>query len=118
MNTVRLNVADLLAKVKENREKHITEYKEAEQGYKEACIAKMKENLAKAEAGEDIITNLGVVRPTNHEDDYDRLISMLTWTQDTVVELSVGDFDCYVNDKWHWKQSFVTTNSFYAKKLA
>jgi len=113
MEKIKVLVADLLKTVKANREKHITEYNEAIAGYRTTCIAKMKENLAAAEAGDEIKTGLNVARPESHEKDYDRAISMLTWTQDTIVELGAHDFDRYVNDDWAWQQAFKAVNSMY-----
>lgn len=113
MDKIKVIVADLLKTIKANREKHIAEYKEALAGYRTTTIAKMKENLVAAEAGGELKTSINVARPESHEKEYDRAISMLTWTQDTVVELDVHDFDRFVNDEWSWQQNFKSVNSMY-----
>lgn len=117
MKTVKVSVVRLLSALKSNREKHIAEYNEAVKGYREQCIAKMKENLAKAEAGGDILVSLaGCYKPESHEKDYDHAISMCEWTTSPEVELSASEFQQYVNDEWTWQQSFKTVNAMYLSK--
>ena len=112
MNTVKVPVLKLLETLKKNRATHIAEHAEAVKGYREKCITRMRENLTAAEAGGDPIVNLhGCYKPETHEKDYDRAISMLKWGVATEVELTVNEFEQYVNDEWQWQTNFKFVNS-------
>jgi len=118
MNTVNVTVSKLLETLRKNRETHIAEYNEALKGYREACIAKLKENLDNAIAGKDFTTSINIYKPQSYEKDYSRAISMLEWSTETEVELSAREFDQYVNDEWQWAEGFKTVNSMYLAKAA
>lgn len=113
MNTVKIETKKLLAKVKENRIAHETEYNAAMVEYRKACIAKMRENLTKAESGGEITNSLDLAKPRSSVDEYDKIISMLEWTTDKEVELDMHQFAQYVNDEWSWQHSFKSVNSAY-----
>ncbi len=52
--------------------------------------------------------------PSNHLDEYQRIIDMLKFSVADKIELSLTDFDCYVRNNWAWKKDFVATNFAYA----
>ena len=113
MKTVKINVENLLKTVKENRTKHIEEYNEALKGYREKCIALLAAELKKAESGENFETFVKADKPHSYESEYNRVISMLEWTEEEIVELDATEFDQYVNDNWHWQGGFKAVTSFY-----
>jgi hypothetical protein len=118
MKTVKIKVLDLLETVRENRIKHETEYKEALAIWRADCISKMKQNLEDAENNREVVTYIELQKPVDYIKDYDRLISMLEWTEDESVELGAHEFDQYVNDNWNWKEDFSILNSAYLSKKA
>lgn len=50
--TILVNKANLIAKVKENKENHIKEYAEAVIAYKEQALKQLKENQRRINAGD------------------------------------------------------------------
>ena len=86
MKTVKINRLQLLAKVQENREKHIAEFKEAWEGYLIDTVAELKKMLEDAKNGK-VKHHLDLVVPTSFEQQYDRVIAMLEWSTDETVDL-------------------------------
>jgi len=123
MRETKVKVAELLDKIKANREKHIVEYEEAAGGYRESAkielqkgIERLKKRIAKL-GGKDLL-RLGCVSfslavPENHEKDYDQVITMLEMCVDTEVVIKSDEFACYVMDDWDWKDDFVNTSNIY-----
>lgn len=118
---------DLLRRIEDNRATHAAEYEKAMEGYyievEEQFIELVKdakEARKRAAAKEEFDANFYIhaVQPTNHLDDYDRVIDMLKLTQDEEIELDEQQFGQYVRDEWVWKRDFTSTNSLYLAKAA
>jgi hypothetical protein len=119
---------DLLKRIEDNRGKHEEEYNKAMEGYyievEEQFIElvkdvkKARKRAAAKEEKFDANFYIHAVQPTNHLDDYDRVIDMLKLTQDEEIELDEQQFGQYVRDEWSWKQNFTTTNSAYLAKAS
>ena len=126
MREVKVNRDELVEKVRANRIKHIEEYEEAVDGYKEAALeaidkamARLKCGIQDLEAGEvlalhAVTFNLQV--PQNHSRDYDQVIAMLEMSVDDQLTIRADEFACYVMDDWDWKSDFLATNSVYRNK--
>ena len=56
--------------------------------------------------------------PENHSDDYQTVIRKLELSVEPEIALETGEFDCFVQNKWSWRQSFLNTNSYYANNYA
>jgi hypothetical protein len=104
MESINMKKAELLKKVQENRTKHVEEYDETVQAYREACHT---------ELGKAIRFNLPC--PHNHVEDYDQVISMLEMSVDEIIEVTAEVFACYVLDRWEWKMEFEATRTMYCK---
>jgi hypothetical protein len=57
------------------------------------------------------------VLPEDHGDDYEGTIRRLELIVDDTVELNTNEFDSYVRNKWSWRDSFLTSNTGYAKSF-
>jgi hypothetical protein len=57
-----------------------------------------------------------LVRPTSHQNDYDRAIDMLSNCSEEEVEMDGQTFDQYMRDEWKWKQAFATSTANYKGK--
>jgi hypothetical protein len=126
MREVKVKTAELLEKVKANREKHIKEYEEAVAGYKEAAteavekaMAKLKKQIEDLQEGEvlhlaAVVFDLEV--PQNHEKDYDQVILMLEMSVDEELSIKADEFACYVMDDWDWKADFLKMSDTYKNK--
>lgn len=116
MQTVTVTAADLLAKTTANRTAHLELYTKAEAGYRKAVIDELEKMLADAREGKPIRQNVHLPVPENHTEDYDRIITMLKMSVNTVVELTNHDFDQFVMDNWAWSRSASVTNFGYANR--
>lgn len=116
MNTIKVEKRQLLAKLKENRLKHVETYEEAIERYKDAVQSRLITLLRKAEAGVLLTPEelwVKIDRPMNKEQDYDLAISMLEWETSDTVELEAHDFRRYVNDDWEWKDAWRSNTMSY-----
>lgn len=53
--------------------------------------------------------------PEDHTDDYQSVIRKLELCVEDNVELDDDEFNQYVRNKWTWRDSFITTNSYYSQ---
>lgn len=117
MESVRINKANLLEVIKENRTKHRSIVEEAMAKYRAAAIAELDAMLDDARAGRKIRRSLTLIEPVDQTRDYDRIIRMLEMSEDSVIELHEEQFKCYVEDDWSWKRQFLASNRTYIAKL-
>ena len=116
MKAVKIDRKVLLATVRENATKHLAAYDESVEDYKAAVFKIAKANLKLAASGElDQFAKIKVSpsRPVCYADNYTRAIRMLELSVDDTIEVEEDVFNQLVLDEWHWKNSFVTSASFY-----
>lgn len=118
MKSVKLNAVKLLEVLKQNRESHVAEYTSAMEEYRKDAIAALKKNLKDAQNGGDIVLYASLVAPQNFTASYDTVIKMLEMSSDEIVELTISEFQQYVEDNWQWKGSFLASTSMYNAKAA
>lgn len=114
------NKEKLLVKLKENRDEHKRIYLEAVEGYRNSVaywLEKQRKQLDKVEDAN--LSTLDLLfrerLPTHHLNAYDNAISMLEWSEDESVVLTLEDFDRYVRDNWEWQRDFLTSTSRYSQ---
>ena len=116
MRSVKLDRAELLNIVLQNKEKHTAEYLEAVADYKLAVVKLAKANLKLANTGDLVkISNMQAVpaAPVSYEDSYSRAIRMLELSVEDVIELQEDVFNQLVLDEWTWKRSFTAMGATY-----
>lgn len=117
MKSVKISKSDLLQKVKANREIHKADYDEALIIFRKVALEKLNALVKAAKSAdtptEKLVTSADLTRPVTYLQEYDRVISMLEFSVDDVIELDVREFDRYVLDNWEWKQVALVANSFY-----
>ena len=109
MRSVKLNKVELLGIVRENKAKHILEYKEAVDDYINAARTIVNYNVDKINQGtvESIAKCKGIPSaPKSYEDEYNRAIRMLELSVEAEIELDADVFNQLVLDEWAWKNSF------------
>ncbi len=119
MRSVKMNKAELLEIVRQNKTKHITDYEEAVVDYKALAVKISKDNVKLANTGDlDKIKEIKAMPmpPTSYENDYQRAVRMLELSVEDVIELEDDVFNQLVLDEWSWKRHFTTSNATY--KLA
>jgi hypothetical protein len=126
MREVKVKRLELLLAVRENRGKHISEYEEAVEGYKQAALdavdkamVKLRRRVEELEAGEvlvlDVVT-FNLLVPRNHKQDYDQAIRMLEMSVDEELTIRADEFACYVMDDWDWKADFLNVSNTYKQR--
>lgn len=145
LQKIKVSKAELLTIVKENKKKHDEIYEAAEAGYwleaeeylkkyQKEQLATMKKNYRKSvkDLKKQVAKELRMVDqkkkggyyymnkpfPETHTDDYEGTIRRLELSVDPEIELVSDEFDCFVRNKWTWRQSFLSTNSSYANNYA
>jgi len=123
MRDVKVKKLELLSKVKQNREKHIAEYKEAVEGYKEAALDEIQKGVDKLKSQVESLNDGEMIRlaavsfhlpvPENHEQDYDQVITMLEMSVDDELTIKSDEFACYVMDNWDWQTKFAEVSKLY-----
>jgi uncharacterized protein YbjQ (UPF0145 family) len=113
VDSVKVSKDELLAKLRENREKHEAEYEDAVLKHRGEAIAELQLRLQKIEAGGKIDLSFNLPTPKEFLESFDEAISMLEWEQSDEIELDQRDFQRYVLNKWEWGQLFAASTSLY-----
>jgi hypothetical protein len=115
MNSVKMNRLELLKIVKENKEKHITEYAESVEDYKVAVLKITQANAKMAKTADLDQFKFKVIpsKPTSYEDNYSRAIRMLELSVEEIIDVEEHIFNQLVLDEWGWKQQFTAMAATY-----
>lgn len=112
---IKVKISDLISHLKANKEKHILEYQEAKVLYFENLAKKLKtfqKSIKNKEFRSDNYAPM-LAAPVNAEKQYDQYIKMLEMSQEETMTISTHEYNCFVEDKWHWAVAASTTNKFY-----
>ena len=113
MKFVNVAKAELLAKLKANRDLHIKDYEETMVGYKAKVLQRVTaihEKISKDDFSDLII---GLHEPQSYESSYNRAIAMLEMSTDNIVSLSDVEFQQMVLDEWSWRPAVTLMNAAY-----
>lgn len=110
MEKLKVKTADLVKVLKENRQKHVLEYKEAVRQYRLRAAEALTRELDKCTSGKKFETNLNMGRPASHEKDYDLIIRMLQMSVEEITVLDHHEFNQFVLDEWSWKPGFQSSS--------
>lgn len=111
---ITANKAEILARLKVNREKHSKIVAEAREGYVKDAKEALKRRLKQLNEGKITSLVFSLHVPEDHTKEYDLAIEMLELSQTPVVELTSDQVQCLVQDRWGWKRSFLCANSGYS----
>lgn len=104
LDKVRVKKEKLLSKLRENLEKHQSEFKEAREAWRGEVILEMKKNLAQAQDGGEIERFIHLDEPIDHSDDYRHVISLLEASEDEILVINSAEFRQYYEDQWRWTE--------------
>lgn len=116
MRYVKVNKAELLGIVRENKKKHVKEYDESVRDYKKAAVKVAKEHVDLAKSGDlEQIAKIRAMpsKPVSYEKEYDRAIRMLELSVEEELDIESDVFNQLVLDEWVWKNQFVASASLY-----
>ena len=113
------NTAEILEKLRVNREEHIKIVREAQKGLRDKWREMLTEALEDViDYSEGVTPSLHLQVPNNHTDDFDRAIQMFEMTTDKEVGLGEAEFQSYVRNEWQWRQQFLASNSAYSESAS
>ena len=118
METIEVIRADVIEKLKENRQKHIDAFTEANANYRQTVVDALIARSNDILGGGKINLYFALPEPEDHTEDYDEAIAALTWDQRPNIELTRVEFSQYVLDKWRWGQSFLANTVSYTAAAA
>lgn len=111
--TVNVPVADLLEALKRNRETHREEFDLAMTGFIIELRSELESKLASLEGGHAVELRFRSQKPEMYFEEYTDVIEMLEFGTDSDVEITREQFKCWVQNQWHWRGSWVASNSGY-----
>ena len=118
MKTTTVRTAELLEVLKENREKHIAEYKSARKIWLKKAIKELRKVADRAEKSKSLNSKsfnplMELPKPVSYAKSYDTMIARLEAEVEETVELDDREFQAYWLDEWDWHGTFVGTTSLY-----
>ena len=137
MEKVRVLKSELLTRLKENKEQHVSDYEDAHLIWRDDQVDAIDLMLAdeeeafkkRQEALKDLRTKMidweedddsekaiylgHNTEPESHEKEYDTAITMLEMSMDDSMTIEKGLFRQLVMDMWDWKQQFEAVTSMY-----
>ena len=104
--------AELIKKIKENKENHIEEFDKAVYAYKEEALRQLRTQLERVEGGA-LDAKLDLISPINNANNYDRVIEMFEWEVEEKVVLEQKEFIEYVQDETDFAITAKMSNTAY-----
>jgi len=116
MNAIKMNRLELLGIVRANLIEHVSMFNESVTDFKALVLGIAKDNLELAYVGE--MSSIKKIKPlpsmpVSYESSYKRAIRMLELCVDDHIEIEEDVFNQLVLDEWHWKHSFIASNTMY-----
>lgn len=118
MKQVRVDKANLLKILKENRDEHRSIFLEAQRKFREVAIKALDAQLKHARNGKpfELARLVALSAPEDHTVDYDRSIQMLEMSVDDQITVDEREFQNYVQDIWNWSRDWAVSNMRYVSK--
>ena len=113
MNTVTVNKADLIAKVKANRDEHRGIFEIAVVKYREAVLEQLDARIEEIRAGKPISLRFTLPAPEDFTDEYDMALEQMNWEVGDKVELDQQTFRELVLNQWRWADRFYANTQSY-----
>jgi hypothetical protein len=115
---ITANKAEILDKLRKNRETHAAEAAEAREGFKKKAAAELHKRARLIAKGKshDVFFNLPY--PQDYTEKYDSTIRMLELHQSETIALDESQYQQYVEDNWSWTGHYVGSNAMYSASVA
>ncbi len=114
MNDVKVRRADLIARIRKNRDEHRELFLKAQDGFRARVIEELDAMLAEARDGKPVRTAVRLKQPEDHTKEYDRAIEMLDMSTEDEVMLDYQNFVQLVRNEWAWFGNVTAMNTLYA----
>lgn len=116
---VNVDRQELLSKLQANLKTHRELFAESCRGYEDTKVSRLRALQAATNTAVSNNTEVNrkavheaynafsqLQRPVDHSESYELAIEIMKWEKKDNVDLSINDFQCYVRDKWNWKEQF------------
>jgi len=113
MQEITVSKADLIEKLRANRDEHRSMFIKAQERYRDAMIVELDRALDEARRGDKIRRAFSLPVPEDHTEEFDTAIEMLQWETGEEVQLDQHDFQRYVQNRWGWAASFAANTQSY-----
>lgn len=118
MKETKVNREQLLATLKQNRDKHEREYRRALNNWSKRCKSALKHRLKwfdkKKFRLEKFDLDFGELpKPISYTSQYDQAIQQVEWEVETEITLTEADFKQFVLDEWGWSSHYAATTMSY-----
>lgn len=118
MKTVKVDRKKLLETLIQNKQIHEQEFLALYGAWRTEYITLLTRELDKVRGSTpaDKLGHIHLEPPTSYANDYETAIQMLQWSEEETITLDRTEFQWYVLDKWHWRDSFECSKVFYTQK--
>lgn len=116
MNNIEVQKDRLLETLRANMETHRADFELAWEGYRTKAMVNLSELLDAMKdprKARSVNLSLNLQRPVDHTADYKRAIEMCDWHEGDTIVVSESEFAEFVQDDWHWKGQFRSSNVMY-----
>jgi seryl-tRNA synthetase len=104
--TLKAHKLDRLKELKKQYQKNVKDFKKQ--------INKDLDLVSKRKKDGSFV-HLRKAYPEDHSNDFNSVIRKLELCVEDNVELDSNEFEQYVRNRWAWRESFITTNSYYSQ---
>jgi hypothetical protein len=109
MKEITVKKEDLIEAIESNMQKYKELYAAMKTKYFENSRELLYDAISKIEAGSEKRVIIDLHLPTNQEDGYKNVISMLKMDVSDTVTLDQNEYAKYVLNEWNWKKEFVAS---------
>ena len=117
---IKLNVParKLLITLKENRKKHLKNYRIAVKLFKSQCLSLLESRVSSLKEDQidiNYLLHFDLPVPISYVQAYDEVIKMLEFSEQQEVEIDSNQYRAWVEDQWDWSNSFGTSTLSYVE---
>jgi len=116
--TSTCNKAEILTKLKINRDQHSQRVKEAREGYVTKAQEELTKKLNLLKEGKLVALSFSLKVPKDFTTVYNTTIGMLEAHTKEEIELSADEYRHLIEDNWEWTREFLTSNVGYSKSTS
>jgi len=109
---VKVKKAELIEKIKQNKENHVKMFRKAIVAYKKVALTQLEEQIERVDDGA-LDAKLNLITPQNRESEYDKLLVMFEMEVEEFVELEQREFNQYVHDEFNFAIEATMSNMAY-----
>lgn len=111
----RVDKSMLRSKLEDNRDEHKKTYEKAMEAYWESFEEALRMSLVRVRDKLETSHTVSVRKPVCYLEDFDKAITAVDWMVGETIELTEGQFERYVLNKWPWDDIYAMNTLSYTK---